>query len=137
MILVDTSVLMDYFKGIENEPVALFDWVLDNSILYGICDFVYQELLQGARSETEFLKLKTYLETVPFYYLQHQKESYEQAAFMNVRCRMGGTTIRSTIDLLIAQIALENDFYLLHNDKNFDHMKTVLTDLKILKKPLG
>ena len=137
MILVDTSVLIDYFKGIENEPVALFDWALDNSIPYGICDFVYQELLQGSRSEAEFLKLNTYLETIPFYYLQHQKESYGQAAFMNVRCPMGGVSIRSTIDLLIAQIALENDLYLLHNDKNFDHMKTVLTDLKILKKPLG
>lgn len=131
MILVDTSVLIDYFKGIDSRPAALFDALIVNRMPFGICDFVYQELLQGARTLEEFAELKAYLETVPFYGLVYGRESYERAAFINFQCRKKGVTVRSTIDLLIVQIAIENDLLLLHNDGDFDNIARVLTDLKI------
>jgi predicted nucleic acid-binding protein len=131
MILVDTSVLIDYFKGIDSRPAALFDALLVNRMPFGICDFVYQELLQGARTVEEFAELKSYLETVPFYGLVYGRESYERAALINFQCRRNGVTVRSTIDLLIVQIAIENKLLLLHHDGDFDNIGRVVTDLKI------
>jgi hypothetical protein len=131
MILVDTSVLIDYFKGINSRPAALFEALMVNGVPYGICDFVYQELLQGSRTLDEFAILKAYLETIPFYDLQYGKESFEKAAFLNFQCRRGGVTVRSTIDLLIAETAIENKLLLLHNDSDFDNISKVIKDLKI------
>ena len=131
MILIDTSVLVDYFKGIESRPAKLFDELMENGIPYGINDFVYQELLQGSRTIDEFNTLKEYLETIPFYDLQYGKESYEKAAFLHFQCRRNGITIRSTIDLLIAEIAIENDLLLLHNDEDFDNIRKVIKELRI------
>lgn len=65
MILVDTSVLIDYFKGVNNEGVKELDRIIEHGIPYGINDFIYQELLQGAKTIEEFGKLKEYLETWP------------------------------------------------------------------------
>lgn len=131
MILVDTSVLIDYFKGIENTPTLTFDKILASGMLYGINEYTYQELLQGSKTIEEFQKLKEYLETITFYYLQFGKESFEKAAFLYFQCRKEGITIRSSIDLLIAEIAIENNLYLLHNDKDFENMGKVISELKI------
>lgn len=100
MILVDTSVMIDYLKGVENEPVRAFDRVLDIGIPYGINEFIFQEVLQGAKTVQEFNRLKEYLESIFFYSLKYGKESYEQAVLMNFNCRRSGITVRSTIDLL-------------------------------------
>jgi len=131
MILIDTSVLVDYFKGIESRPAKLFDELMENGIPYGINNFVYQELLQGSRTIDEFNTLKEYLETIPFYDLQYGKESYEKAAFLHFQCRRNGITIRSTIDLLIAEIAIENNLLLLHNDEDFNNIGKVIKELRI------
>ena len=71
------------------------------------------ELLQGARDKSEYNILEEYLNTLPFYELQYGKQSYENAALMNIKCRENGITIRSTIDLIIAEIAIENNLYIL------------------------
>lgn len=133
MILVDTSVLIGYFKGIENPAVKILDSILENKIPYGINDFIYQELLQGSKTENEFQTQKEYLETLQFYYLQFGKESYEKAAYLNFKCRRSGITIRSTIDLVIAEVAIENNLFLLHNDKDFENMAKVIPELKTYK----
>jgi predicted nucleic acid-binding protein len=133
MILLDTSVLIDYFKDTKNAATDKLDEIIDEDLPYGICDYVYQELLQGTKTEKEFKKLKEYLETLPFYYLSYGKESFERAALLNFKCRRAGITIRSTIDLLIAEIAIENNLFLLHNDADFDYMAKKVTELKIYK----
>ncbi len=51
MILVDTSVLIDYLKGNSNEPTELLDTIIENGLSFGICNFVYQEVLQGVKTE--------------------------------------------------------------------------------------
>jgi predicted nucleic acid-binding protein len=50
---------------------------------------------------------------------------------LNIKCRENGITIRSTIDLIIAEIALENNLYILHNDNDYANMAKVITELKI------
>ena len=53
MILLDTSVLIDFLKGKDNAKVRLFEDILDQKIPWGICEYVFQEVLQGARDEKE------------------------------------------------------------------------------------
>jgi predicted nucleic acid-binding protein len=134
MILVDTSVLIDFLKGSINDCVSLFDDILDKHIPYGINEFIYQEILQGAKTRAEFNKLREYFETIPFYYLNEGKKSFEKAAYMNFACRRSGITIRSSIDLLIAQTAIENNLYLLHKNEDFTNIARIIPELKIYSK---
>jgi predicted nucleic acid-binding protein len=133
MILVDTSTLINYLKGGATLGVRLFDEILDKSIPYGINEFIYQEILQGSKTVSEFEKLKEYLNTIPFYCLREGKASFEKAAYLNLSCRKSGITIRSTIDFLIAQTAIENDLYLLHDDDDFNKIARVVPELKIYR----
>lgn len=126
MILVDTSVLIDFFKGTENAGTLQFEAVLGQQIPFGICSLIYQEVLQGAKSDQEYERLKTYLSSQRFYPLRHPLESYAAAARIYRDCRKQGVTIRSTIDCLIVQTALENDLFLLHNDSDFDAVARIL-----------
>jgi len=132
MILIDTSVLIGYFKGIKGEPYDMVDVLVDQNIPIGICNQVYQEILQGAKDGKEFSLLKETLNTMDFYDLRFGKKSYENAAMMYFMCRKAGITPRSTIDLIIAQIAIENNLLLLHNDNDFVNIAKIITDLKLL-----
>jgi predicted nucleic acid-binding protein len=130
MIIVDSSILIGYFKGIEIPPYDKMDFIIDNDIPYGINDHIYLELLQGSKNTSEYDILKEYLNTLPFYELRYGKKSYENAAMLNIKCREHGITIRSTIDLIIAETALENNLYILHNDNDFLNMAKIITELK-------
>lgn len=133
MILVDTSVLIDYLRGAQNATVSAFDKILEKGFPYGINELIYLEILQGARTKEEYNQLQEYFETIPFYSLNLGIESYQKAAQMNMACRRSGITIRSTIDLLIAETAIENDLFLLHNDSDFTNMAKAIKELKIFK----
>lgn len=130
MVLVDTSVLIPVLKGEETTETRKFDEIVENNIPYGICNFVYQELLQGVRTEKQFALLKQYLDTQRFYELKHGRESYANAARMFYRCQKAGITVRKSVDLLIAQIAIENNLRLLHNDNDFTQLMKVEKRLK-------
>jgi hypothetical protein len=97
-----------------------------NSIPFGINPFIYQEVLQGAKTEKDFQRLKKYLETQIFYNLKDEKESFARAAKIYFMCRRKGITVSSTIDCLIVQTVIEHDLYLLHNDPDFDRIKKVV-----------
>jgi len=131
MILVDTSVLIDYFKGILNEGTEKFQYIQDNNLEFGISNLIYLELLQGARDNNEYEILKEYLEGQIFYDLKNKRKSYEEAAKIYMNCRKKGITIRSTIDLIICQTSIENDLYLLHNDKDFEEILKIYKNLRI------
>ena len=126
MILVDTSVLIDFFKGIKNESSQKFETVLQRGIPFGINSFILQEVLQGAASEKEFSLLKKYLSTQQFYHLKDPVDSFINAAKLYLECRKKGITIRSTIDCLIAETILEHDLRLLHNDNDFVAMSQII-----------
>ena len=126
MILVDTSVLIDFFKGARNKPADRFRTVLREKIPFGITPFILQEVLQGAKNDVSYKMLKKYLETQRFYHPKDPVGSYADAARIYFVCRRRGITIRSTIDCLIAQTAMEHDLSLLHNDKDFDAMKEAI-----------
>ncbi|SDB55145.1 hypothetical protein SAMN05660653_02744 [Desulfonatronum thiosulfatophilum] len=129
MILVDTSVLVDWLRGMNNKAGEQFDHIINSDQPFGICSIVCQELLQGSKNRQEFELLKNYLQTQRFFHPLHPIGSYIEAANIYFACRRKGLTLRSTVDCLIAQIALENDLLLLHNDRDFEFISQV-TDLR-------
>ncbi len=126
-VLVDTSVLIDYLGGRDSNAARTFQRVLDDGIPFGINPFIYQEVLQGVRSETEFAAAREYLGSQTFYLLKDPKASFAAAARIYFLCRRRGITLSSTIDCLIIQTAVENNLYLLHQDRDFDSARKVIT----------
>lgn len=126
MILIDTSVLIDFFQKNENPPVDKFKEVVKREIPFGITSQIFQETLQGTKTQKDYDRLKAYLKTQIFYHPKNPIESYAQAAQLYQQCRSQGVTPRSTIDCLIAQVAIEYDLSLLHRDKDFDRMASII-----------
>ena len=131
MYLVDTSVWIDYLREGESEAVERFVDVLDIGLPFGITGVIYGEVLQGAATLADFEQLKEYMSTQRFYHLQDPVMGYEEAARLYHRCRRVGVTVRSTIDCVIARVAIEHDLSLLHDDRDFDYMSRVVTELKL------
>ncbi|MBI5234612.1 MAG: PIN domain nuclease [Deltaproteobacteria bacterium] len=126
MVLVDTSVLIDYLNGSDNEHTEKFNVILEKNIPWGINSFIYQEVLQGARTEKGYHVLKGYLSTQRFYCPKDERKSFEEAAMIYLKCRKKGITIGSTIDCIIAQTAIENRLMLLHNDSDYVKISRVV-----------
>ena len=131
MVLVDTSVLISALKGITNKQVDKLSDIIEMGIPWGLNLYIYQEILQGAKDTKEFNNLKKYFETQRFYYLKNGKRSFEKASEIYFKCRKAGFTISSTIDCLVAQTAIENDLYLLHDDSDFDYIHKTIKILKV------
>jgi len=129
MILVDTSVWIDFLKNKKSTQVTKLDNIISHDIPFGINEFIYQELLQGTKTLEEFKLLKSYLDTQKFYSLKNNKDCYSEAAMRYFLCRKAGITIKSTIDMLIVQTCLSHDLALLHNDSDFDKIAKVEKNL--------
>ena len=126
MYLVDTSVWIDYINGLEAKHVNFLDQLLNNPLAVGLSELIYMEILQGAKNQKTFDKFAAYFSGQKFYQLLHQENSYHDAAQIYFNCRRQGITIRSTVDCLIAQCAIENELILLHNDKDFVQIADVV-----------
>ncbi len=133
MVLVDTSVLIAHLKGLRNPKTGLLDALLDLGIPFGISAYTFQEVLQGARNEREFKQLREYLGSQMIYSLPEGRDTHEKAARLYFDLRRGGVTVRSSIDILIALTAMENNLMLLHDDRDFDAIVS-RTGLKSVEK---
>ena len=103
---------------------------LEQGLNFGITSHIFQEVLQGAKSEKKYSLLRRYPETQRFFHPKDPVDSYAKAAGIFLQCRKRGVTIRGTIDYLIAQIALEHDLLFIHSDQGF-HLMTNVIPLKI------
>lgn len=129
MYLVDTSVWVAYINGANSPTVEFLDQLLSVPLMVGITDLISMEILQGAKSESAFKKLQKYFSTQKFYSFTDPQRSYEKAAFLYLSCRRQGITVRSSIDCLIAQCALENELILLHHDKDYKNLQKIIPQL--------
>ena len=129
MLVVDTTVWIDYFNGVENPETNFLNTVVETTpILMG--DLILAEVLQGFRYDPDFEKVRRALGR----YLQVNMVNQELAvqSTRNFRfLRQKGITIRKTIDSLIATYCIENDHELLHNDSDFDGYEKYL-GLKVI-----
>lgn len=128
---MDTSVWIDYLREEDTEGARLFEEVLDRNYPFGITLEIYQEVLQGAASEVDFERLAEYLGTQRFYRPEDPIESYREAARLYFRCRRSGVTVRSTINCTIARTSMEHGLLLLHDDRDFTNMASVIPELRL------
>ena len=118
MLVVDSSVWIDYFNGLETPQTDFLHRVLDKvPVLVG--DLVLAEVLQGFRTDADFEAARRLL--TRFAQAQMVSPTLAVQSARNYRAlRQKGVTVRKTIDSLIATYCLENDHELLHNDSDFD-----------------
>jgi predicted nucleic acid-binding protein len=128
--LIDTSVWIDSLRQADNAPARFFRSLIADRAPFGISGAIYQEVLQGARTDRDFQQLRRHLGSLAFYHPLDPVETYAEAAALYRRCRERGITIRSTLDCLIARIAVEHGLILVHNDRDFDRLAPVAEGLR-------
>ncbi|MDP3017377.1 MAG: PIN domain nuclease [Deltaproteobacteria bacterium] len=134
MILVDTSVWIEFFNGVETTGVRMLGDLIELEEEVCISDYILTEVLQGFRRDRDFELAQKHLLRFPVYSLNgNGLDSYIKAAQIYRKCRKQGITIRKTVDCMIAQTAIENKLTLLHNDSDFGKIASVCP-LKIYQK---
>jgi predicted nucleic acid-binding protein len=124
MILVDSSVWIDYFRGRSSVQTDHLDGLLgDEVVLVG--DLVLTEVLQGFRRPRDFNRARQLLDAFETVRLC-SPDIAVQAARNFLQLRSHGITVRKTIDTVIATWCMENDCALLHSDRDFDAFESHL-----------
>ena len=118
MILVDSSVWIDYFRGAPTAEAERLDLLLEDELV-ATGDLVLTEVLQGFAHERDFEQAKKLLTSLVVVQLGGQEIAIS-AARNHRLLRRRGVTVRKTIDTLIATWCIESDFALLYSDRDFD-----------------
>jgi len=129
MIIVDTTVWIDYFRGIHTSQTDWLDAKLPIERL-GLTDLILCEVLQGTTTEKQFKMAREELLRLEVFDAGSVQLAIE-AALNYRRLRAAGRTIRRTIDSLIATFCLKEGHSLLHNDRDYDLFEDVL-GLKVI-----
>jgi predicted nucleic acid-binding protein len=120
MILVDTTVWIDFFINRNAQHVKILHELIEREEDLSLCGVIITEILQGIRSDTDYFKTKEYLEDLIFLPMRH--ETFLRSAEIYRSLRKKGITIRKSVDCMIASVAIEYDALLLHNDRDFDYI---------------
>ena len=126
MLLIDTSVWINVFRDSSSQTRQQLETLINNREVL-ITRFTQLELLQGSLNQQEWTLLFTYLETQA--YVELTPHSWHAAARIYYDLRRQGLTVRSPIDCCIAQVALENNLLLIHNDRDFE----IITQMRPLQ----
>jgi len=121
MIVVDTSVWIDFLRGSESPHRHELHRLIKTGQEIGLTEISLAEILQGIKSDALFTKTKNYLMDFPLL-CPRGLETYVESAVIYKSCRRKGKTVRSTIDCLISAITREHDASLFHKDRDFDHI---------------
>jgi predicted nucleic acid-binding protein len=118
LILVDSSVWIDYFRGSITAQTEKLDQLLSSEPL-AIGDLILTKVLQGFDDERDFNKARKMLTALTVVELGGQETAIQAAR--NFRAlRKRGVTVRKTIDTVIATRCIESGYDLLHSDRDFD-----------------
>jgi predicted nucleic acid-binding protein len=131
MILVDTSVWIDFLRGEYSPERTKLHQLLENGEDLSITGIILTEILQGIRETAALQETRQYLIEFPVVE-PRGTDTYIRAAEIYQVCRKRGKTIRSTIDCLIASICLENNFQILHKDADYSSIRDC-TGLQVIK----
>jgi predicted nucleic acid-binding protein len=120
-ILIDTSVWIDFFNGIESDNTKFFTEYLENDSPIFICPIIIQEILQGIKSDKEYRQVQDYL-----FALNVLNDDAIEAALGAIKIyrqlRQKGITIQKSNDCLIAYYAIKYSLKILHKDRDFDNI---------------
>ena len=117
MILVDTTVWIDFFRGQNTPEVRSLERLIGENEDVCVCGVILTEVLQGIREDKDYTAASTRFESLV--YLPMGQITFRKAAEMYRTLRRKGVTIRNTVDCLIAAVVIEHDVPLLHNDRDF------------------
>ncbi|NKI19335.1 PIN domain nuclease [Spongiibacter sp. KMU-166] len=117
MIVVDTSVWIDYFNGRDTPETERLDSSLGNSVV-ATGDLIVLEILQGFRSDKDYKTAKKYLSSLHQYNMLTPDLAIKGAENYR-KLRKKGITIRKTADVIIATFCIEHRLPLLYTDKDF------------------
>jgi len=118
LILVDSSVWIDYFKGAITPQTQKLDGLLGREPL-AIGDLILTEVLQGFANERDFNAAREMLTALKVVELGGQGIAIQAARNFRTLRKLG-LTVRKTIDSVIATRCIESGYDLLHNDRDFD-----------------
>jgi predicted nucleic acid-binding protein len=117
MIVVDSSVWIDYFSGVENTQTEKLDKILGLKPV-AIGDLILTEVLQGFRHDRDYNTARDLFEDVTVFEMLGQTMAIKSAD--NFRAfRKKGITVRKTADVIIATFCIEQKLPLLFSDKDF------------------
>jgi predicted nucleic acid-binding protein len=117
MILVDSSVWIDYFNGHNTPQVNILDQLLSTQPL-AIGDIILTEVLQGFRQDADYEMAKQLLTSLTIFNLININLAIKSADNFRL-LRKKGITVRKTIDIIIATFCIEENHTLLFSDKDF------------------
>lgn len=117
MILVDTTVWIDFFAARSLPHVVVLETIIKRRENICICGIILTEVLQGIRQDTEFRKTRDLFNSLIL--LPMPYTVFLRSADIYRKLRKIGITIRKPLDCMIASVAIENDIPLLRNDKGF------------------
>jgi len=124
MVIIDTTVWVDYFNGIDTAETGWLDHQLSKDRL-GVLDLMLCEILQGLPTEAEAIRVLRELRR--FEIFDTGGLALAVAAARNDRLLQSrGWTVRKTVDCLIATFCLRGRHSLLHCDRDFDPFETLL-----------
>ena len=130
MVLVDTSVWVDYFNGLGTPRTDRLDELLGSGrLLTG--DLILTELLQGFAKDADYRTARRLLLELPCAELVGRENALRAADYYR-RLRKRGVTVRKTIDVLIGTYCIQHGHELLHADRDFDSMQRHL-GLRVLQ----
>jgi predicted nucleic acid-binding protein len=125
LIVLDSSVLIGFFRGHQSPAITRFKDLEREDVPFLLPALCYQEVLQGARDEKEWKLLDEYLGSQDLLVPQNPVSTHQAAARIYFDCRRKGLTIRSSADCFLAQLVLEADGTLLHDDGDFESIAKV------------
>jgi len=118
VILVDSSVWIDYFRGTSTRESDKLDSLLGTEQI-ATGDLIFTEVLQGFRAERDFIQARKLMMSLEVVALVGQDIAIEAAK--NFRTlRAAGITVRKTIDTIIATRCIESNYALLFSDRDFE-----------------
>ncbi len=117
MILVDSSVWIDYFNGAVTPQTEKLHDLLDVEPL-AIGDLILTEVLQGFREDRDFERAKDALTSMEVVDIAGWETALRAARNYRSLGKLG-ITVSKTFDSLIAARCIESDFHLLHSDRDF------------------
>ena len=120
--IFDTTVWIDFINGTDNRQTRLLEQTIrEHPDFVLITPTILQEILQGLRTEADFHRIKTILDSFQMLAPDWPITAVETAR-LYCTLRKKGVTIRKSTDCLIAQVALHVDVLLVHNDSDFDQI---------------
>ena len=127
MILVDTSIWIEFFKK-KSQTIIPIDLIPN----LAVCPPVVQEVLQGIKDDATYLRIQRSLLSFRIAGATMDISYYQEAANIYRSARRRGITIRSSVDCLIAAIALRDKFQIWHQHRDFEEISR-FTELKLFQ----